>query len=133
MDNDRPRDLLDMLQNAGLRAWSNSQPEKTVKIVINTSYGGFGLSDEGSREWLLRSETVLDIEAYWSSRMIPRDDAFLVEMVEWTRETPRRLACDPWGVRDLRVVEIPDDVEWYISEYDGLEHIAEGRTWYASL
>ena len=30
----------------------------------------------------------------------------------------------------LEVVEIPDDVEWEISEYDGNEHIAEKhRTW----
>jgi hypothetical protein len=33
---------------------------------------------------------------------------------------------------ELRVVEIPDDVEWTIHEYDGYEHIAEAhRTWYA--
>lgn len=31
---------------------------------------------------------------------------------------------------ELKIVEIPDDVEWEISEYDGLEHIAEvHRTW----
>jgi len=30
----------------------------------------------------------------------------------------------------LKIVEIPDDVEWEIHEYDGLEHIAEvHRTW----
>jgi hypothetical protein len=30
----------------------------------------------------------------------------------------------------LRIVEIPDGVEWHISEYDGIEHIAENhRTW----
>ena len=33
-------------------------------------------------------------------------------------------------VANLEVVEIPDDVEWEISEYDGLEHVAEKhRTW----
>lgn len=31
---------------------------------------------------------------------------------------------------ELKIVEIPDDVEWYIAEYDGLEHVAEKhRTW----
>jgi len=31
---------------------------------------------------------------------------------------------------ELKVVEIPDDVEYLIEEYDGLEHIAEAhRTW----
>jgi hypothetical protein len=30
----------------------------------------------------------------------------------------------------LEIVEIPDDVEYTIEEYDGLEHIAEKhRTW----
>lgn len=29
----------------------------------------------------------------------------------------------------LEVVEIPDDVEYRIDEYDGSETIAEGRTW----
>jgi len=34
------------------------------------------------------------------------------------------------GYSELSVVEIPDDVEWYIEEYDGMEHIAEQhRTW----
>ena len=31
----------------------------------------------------------------------------------------------------LKVVEIPDDVEWKIDDYDGFEHIAEKhRTWH---
>jgi hypothetical protein len=32
---------------------------------------------------------------------------------------------------ELAIVEIPDDVEWEIDEYDGREHVAEKhRTWY---
>ena len=31
---------------------------------------------------------------------------------------------------ELKVVEIPDNVEYYIDEYDGIEHVAEKhRTW----
>lgn len=31
---------------------------------------------------------------------------------------------------ELKVVEVPDDVEWHIHEYDGAEHVAENhRTW----
>jgi hypothetical protein len=34
-----------------------------------------------------------------------------------------RFAC-------LKVVEIPDGVEWELNDYDGMEHIAEvHRTW----
>jgi len=30
----------------------------------------------------------------------------------------------------LYVVEVPDDVEWYIHDYDGIEHVAEKhRIW----
>jgi hypothetical protein len=31
---------------------------------------------------------------------------------------------------EIVIVDIPDDVEWHISEYDGIEHVAENhRTW----
>ena len=31
---------------------------------------------------------------------------------------------------ELRVIKIPDDVKWYIDEYDGMEWVAEiHRTW----
>lgn len=34
------------------------------------------------------------------------------------------------GVADLLIVEIPDDVDWQIEEYDGAEWVAEQhRTW----
>jgi hypothetical protein len=31
---------------------------------------------------------------------------------------------------DLKIVEVPDEVDWYIEEYDGNEWVAEKhRTW----
>jgi hypothetical protein len=34
------------------------------------------------------------------------------------------------GHAELKIVEIPDDVNWYIEEYDGREWVAERhRTW----
>jgi len=31
---------------------------------------------------------------------------------------------------ELKIVEIPDDINWYIEEYDGKEHVAElHRVW----
>jgi hypothetical protein len=58
-------------------------------------------------------------------RDIERDDPALVQAVRELGEVANgRFAS-------LEVVEIPDDVDWTIEEYDGLEHIAERhRTWY---
>jgi len=55
---------------------------------------------------------------------IPRDDKILVKVVEKLGKK----ASDRFA--NLEVVEIPDDVEWEIEEYDGSEWIAEKhRTW----
>jgi len=88
------------------------------KIVINTCFGGFSLSDEAHKE--LRK--VKDFE--WLDD-VKRDDPNLVAIVE-------RLGVAANGrFAELKVVEIPDDVtSWYIHEYDGREHVAENhRTW----
>jgi len=38
-------------------------------------------------------------------------------------------AIDGWAAQ-LKVVDVPDDVDWYIDEYDGKEWVAERhRTW----
>jgi hypothetical protein len=58
----------------------------------------------------------------------------------WTRENRKHplvirvieeLGAEANGrCASLKVVEIPDDVEWEIDEYDGWEHVAEKhRTW----
>lgn len=55
---------------------------------------------------------------------IARDDKFLVQAVEQLGEAANN------RYSELAVVEIPDDVEWHISEYDGEEWVAENhRTW----
>ena len=90
-----------------------------MKVVINGCYGGFGLSDAALKEYKIRKD-ITDPNFYYYD--IPRDCPVLVEMVE-------RGDVDS-VYSDLRVVEIPDDVNWYIEEYDGLEHVAERhRTW----
>jgi hypothetical protein len=57
-------------------------------------------------------------------RDLARDDPCLVQVVE-------QLGAGANGRHaDLKVVEIPDDVNWYIEEYDGREWVAERhRTW----
>jgi len=84
-----------------------------MKIVINRCYGGFGLSEEALAKLGRKDD--------WD---LSRDDPALVAIVEemgFASNGPHA---------DLKVVEIPDDVDWSIGEYDGIEWVAEKhRTW----
>lgn len=118
-----------------------------MKIVINRCFGGFGLSDDavelyarlkcidlgprncsdfGGTYWYINN--VETEENYFSSFTIieqtTRADTTLVQVVE-------ELGTAANGrFAELKVVEIPDGVEWEIDEYDGMEHVAEQhRTW----
>ena len=56
---------------------------------------------------------------------ISRDDPVLIEVIEELGDAANG------DHAELAIVEIPDDVEWEISEYDGSEHVAEKhRVWY---
>ena len=110
-----------------------------VKVVINADFGGFGLSDEAMREYGRRKglnlveKTMDDFVFFYedeskreifSERDIPRDDSVLVAIVEEMGEKANN------RYSFLRVVEIPDGVDWYIEEFDGDEWVAERhRTW----
>jgi hypothetical protein len=63
-------------------------------------------------------------DVWFSSHDLKRDDPDLINIVEKLgQEASSRLA-------KLEVVEIPDDVNWEISEYDGYESIDEvHRSW----
>ena len=90
-----------------------------MKIVINTRHGGFGLSKEALALFNERSGAVVTYDFN-----IKRNDPILVEIVEQLGE-----AADG-DYAELRIIEIPDDVQWTIEEYDGAEWIAEKhRTW----
>jgi hypothetical protein len=57
-------------------------------------------------------------------RDIARDDPALVQLVEENAELYAGRCAE------LTIVEIPDDVNWEIEEYDGNEHVAEvHRIW----
>jgi hypothetical protein len=57
-------------------------------------------------------------------REIERHDPVLVQVVEEMGDKANGAHAE------LKVVQIPDDVNYIIEEYDGLEHIAEEhRTW----
>jgi hypothetical protein len=90
-----------------------------MKIVINTCYGGFGLSKEALALYNERAGTVITHD-----HDIERNNPILVEIVEQLGE-----AADG-NYAKLKVIEIPDDVQWHIDEYDGDEWVAEKhRIW----
>jgi hypothetical protein len=95
---------------------------RRMKVVISACYGGFGLSDvEITRYFEIKGTPIPD--KFWD-RDIPRDDPALVQIVQ---EIPREQG---YRFADLKIVEIPDDVQWQIEEYDGKEWVAEKhRTW----
>jgi len=93
------------------------------KVVINACHGGFGLSQEGTEEYKKRAG-ITDPE-FWHYD-IARDCPHLVAMV---KEDEVLQVYTGWAA-ELKIVEVPDDVDWYIDEYDGKEWVAERhRTW----
>jgi len=89
-----------------------------MKVVKNSCYGGFSLSEE--------AYNYLDLpwDGYGYDFNNHRDDPKLVEAVE-ALGTKASGTC-----ANLVIVEIPDDVEWFIDEYDGWETVREKhRTW----
>lgn len=90
-----------------------------IKIVINRCFGGFGISDVAIK--FLRDKYNLNVDKY---PMWLRDDPRLVDAVE----TLGKAANGKYA--SLKVVSIPANVNWEISEYDGMETIEEvHRTW----
>jgi hypothetical protein len=131
-----------------------------MKVVINNDYGGFGLSkkailryaelkgikiycDDDDKKWCTMYYTVpvaeykkvyakdnierdykASNELCFSDDDIERGDPTLVKVVEELKEEAN--GCHA----SLKIVEVPDDVEWTIEEYDGSEWVAEKhRTW----
>lgn len=150
-------------------------PRPLSKVVINTCFGGFGLS-RAAYEWLIahgvnvgkyhneprnpetglydikppenEGEVIFDRELtpqgedrmndfYYEhpdSRMVVR---YWESWIDDKRDWPLLVQCVEelgdkanGGFAALKVVEIPDGVEWEIDEYDGSETVAEAhRTW----
>jgi len=105
------------------------------KIVINKCYGGYSLSRRAVQA-LAERKALPTVEKYdylylvypdgteLGPADIPRDDPDLVAVVE-------SLGTEANGRHsELKIVTVPDNVNWYIDEYDGAEHVAERhKTW----
>ena len=92
-----------------------------TKVVINRCHGGFGLS--ASAESKYRDLAGITDPVFYS-REIPRDDEHLIAVVELMGSAAYG------GYAELKIVDVPDDVNWYVEEYDGREWVAERhQTW----
>ena len=86
------------------------------KIAINNCHGEFDLSTEAKQ--------ALYELGLWAIKKNDRCNLNLISVIE-------KLGSQANGDHsELKIVEIPDDVEYTIEEYDGQEWVAEAhRTW----
>ena len=109
-----------------------------MKVVINTTFGGFGISEKGFR-YMIKLGAVVQVkdqpanpdaiigynpsakgddwDPKYSDRNIVRSDPLLAKMVEDLGKE----SSD--GMSDLMVVELPDGMPYTIDSYDGSESI----------
>lgn len=89
-----------------------------MKVVINTCFGGFRLSEKAY------NFLGLDWDGYGYKFDDDRTNPKLIECVETLKEEANGRSAS------LSVVEIPDDVDWEITEYGGSETVEEvHRSW----
>ena len=115
------------------------------KIAINVCYGGFGLSDEATELYLKKTGQVPFYKfvqfgcttyasepfvgektdrKYFFCQELDRDDPVLIEVIE---QLGKKSNGD---FAELKIVQVPDDIDWEISEYDGKEHVRQrSRSW----
>jgi hypothetical protein len=98
------------------------------KVVINTCYGGFNLSDDAFMYYakltgikLVKADrwNIINEETgeYFFASKVERDDPILIEVVETMKEDANG-SCS-----ELKVVDIPPGTRYRITEYDGYESI----------
>jgi hypothetical protein len=110
-----------------------------MKVVINRCYGGFCLSPDAIMAYselkglnlvpkesdsefgitLFYKDGIFTNENYFDELSLDRTDPDLVQVVEELGE----IANGEFA--SLKVIEIPEDMEWEILNYDGLESVHE--------
>lgn len=92
-----------------------------MKILINTCFGGFGISDQALSLW---SERTGKKKLYGYEADLRTDS----EMIKIFEERGSEFVNGPYA--SLKLIEIPDGIEFEISDYDGMESVEEKhRSW----
>lgn len=130
-----------------------------MKIVINRCYGGFGLHHKAVKRLVMKGselvkkfplkaweqdfrENPIDIgdgfkvSSTWHTGVIAKGDTvYCIDETERSHpdlvSVVEEMGRDAWGEHaELKVVEIPDGVDWEIEEYNGVERVVEKhRVW----
>jgi len=99
-----------------------------MKVVINSNYGGFSIGEKVYEKLGFK----------WDGYGYPDNDDFGIKNDNYKAyrsdkrliEALESLPKEDWGNEDLKIVEIPDGIEFEIDEYDGWESIHEKhRSW----
>ena len=109
---------------------------KGYKVVLNSQFGGFGLSKEAVQ--MLNDRFDLDIDSEYG--YVDNDDFGIVDdnmdayrMDKRLVSVVKKLGVDKASGDHarLRIVSVPDDVVdvhgWYISDYDGIDSIHQSH------
>jgi len=85
-----------------------------MKIILNKCYGGYGVSEAAAKLYSKKSGkevTEDDLDTDY------RTDPILIEVVEELGDAANG------DYAELRVVTIPDGMDYVIDEYDGIERL----------
>lgn len=98
-----------------------------MKIAINTCYGGFSVSEEALKLYCEYTNTKYnpeELNEYEFNDANHRTDSILIQVIEELGERANgRFA-------NIKIIEIPDEINYIIQDYDGVEWVAEvHRTW----
>lgn len=93
------------------------KPEDRIESKEGDAFYAMSMEDRRAYNQAHSEQTVYE-------RDIARNDPALIQAIEELGEAAAGAHAE------LVIVEVPDDANWQIEEYDGMEHIAEThRTW----
>jgi hypothetical protein len=91
-----------------------------MKVVINRCFGGFNLSQAAIDRY-----NELSGKNVTYQYDIKREDPFLIQAIEEIG-----LIASAGRHSELKIVNIPEDIAWFVDDYDGMETIHEyHRMW----
>jgi hypothetical protein len=85
-----------------------------MKVIINSDFGGFGFSEKALEMYKERGGT---IDYSFLGKRALRDDPIMVDIVTELGGEANAIFSD------LEIVNVPEQYDYRIDDYDGLEHV----------